>query len=161
MRVSRTANDELTLEVRHVEFRALRDLLQLFPLTPVSHHRLTRTAAVGGDPDDQQLLEESIRSRKEAQRSRIRKFLARRRDCRRKEGICTIPVRGEEIEWLLQVLNDLRVGSWLELGCPETLAEHVESTPPRQALMYFAMEFCGLLEMKLLQALQDLPPPTP
>ena len=30
-----------------------------------------------------------------------------------------LTLSGPEIEWLLQVLNDVRVGSWIALGSPD------------------------------------------
>jgi predicted house-cleaning NTP pyrophosphatase (Maf/HAM1 superfamily) len=56
-----------------------------------------------------------------------------------------------EIEWLLQVLNDVRVGGWLALGEPEELEppEINETNAP----YLLAMEAAGYFQAQLLAAL--------
>jgi hypothetical protein len=57
-----------------------------------------------------------------------------------------------EIEWLLQVLNDVRVGCWLELGSP---AEPVEIKPemdPQTIRQLLVMDAAGFFEMNFLHA---------
>jgi hypothetical protein len=56
-----------------------------------------------------------------------------------------------EVEWVLQVLNDIRVGSWIILGAPEErLPELKESNLPH----VWAMEMAGHFQAQLLEALQ-------
>ena len=62
-----------------------------------------------------------------------------------------------EVEWLLQVLNDVRVGSWLALGEPD------EDKPPDLTPENFryavAMEVCGAFQSALLAALGNAESP--
>jgi hypothetical protein len=58
-----------------------------------------------------------------------------------------------EIEWLLQVLNDVRLGSWIALGSPDLeredqLAVTIQTLPHLQR-----MELAGRLEMFFLNAI--------
>jgi hypothetical protein len=56
-----------------------------------------------------------------------------------------------EVEWVLQVLNDIRVGSWIILGSPEErLPELNETNAPH----VWAMEMAGHFQAQLLEALQ-------
>jgi hypothetical protein len=58
-----------------------------------------------------------------------------------------------ELDWLLQVLNDIRVGSWLRLGSP--------ADPHRLELTknnwddFVALEFCGFMQSVLLRSLNE------
>jgi hypothetical protein len=54
-----------------------------------------------------------------------------------------------EFEWLLQILNDVRVGSWIKLGSPEApkLVLNAETMP-----QVWAMEASGHFQMQLLAA---------
>ena len=55
-----------------------------------------------------------------------------------------------EVEWLFQVLNDVRVGSWVRLGSPEGKPREVTiATAPH----FVAMEMAGYFEAELLEAL--------
>jgi len=59
------------------------------------------------------------------------------------------------MEWLLQVLNDIRVGSWLILGEPDEKQGKPIALNDDNARYYAAMEFCGLFQMMLLDAFQQ------
>jgi hypothetical protein len=62
-----------------------------------------------------------------------------------------------EMEWLLQVLNDIRVGSWLALGAPD------EDQPPQLTAESFrqvvALEACGAFQSLLLMAFGETESP--
>ena len=61
-----------------------------------------------------------------------------------------------DAEWLLQVLNDIRVGHWLLLGAPEELLEmdDVNQLEPALHRAWLAMELSGMFQMEILHALQ-------
>ena len=67
------------------------------------------------------------------------------------EGGWKVSVTTGEIEWLLQVLNDVRIGSWLALGSPEQRMEHLTE---KNAPHLWAMEMSGSFEMALLHLLE-------
>ena len=66
-----------------------------------------------------------------------------------------------EIEWFLQVLNDLRVGSWLALDSPEQDDDgsyiNFESVTAENVTDIWPMEICGALQYELLKALHEDP----
>src|SRR5262249_1175988 len=57
-----------------------------------------------------------------------------------------------EFEWLLQILNDIRVGSWIKLGSPEgpKLVLNAATMPH-----VWAMEASGQFQMQLLAAMGE------
>jgi len=57
-----------------------------------------------------------------------------------------------EREWLLEILNDIRVGSWVKLGSPDTIMEFAEPAD-RENLDFWAMELAGFFQMALLRSL--------
>ena len=56
----------------------------------------------------------------------------------------------EQMDWLLRVLNEVRVGLWVRLGRPEELAPLVESGEIDSVV---AMEICAFFQSRLLEAL--------
>jgi hypothetical protein len=56
-----------------------------------------------------------------------------------------------DVEWLLQVFNDVRVGSWVHLGLPE---ERIAKLTLENAPHLWAMEMAGYFESQLLKALE-------
>ena len=60
---------------------------------------------------------------------------------------------GSELEWLLQILNDVRVGSWIILGSPEQAMEF-KLLNEKTAADFWAMEMSGQFQMNFLAALE-------
>ncbi len=63
---------------------------------------------------------------------------------------CRLSLGQADLEWLLQILNDIRVGNWILLGSPE---ERREVLNAKTAPHLWAMEMAGWFEMSLLEAL--------
>ncbi len=68
----------------------------------------------------------------------------------------TISLNREEIEWLLQVLNEVRVGLWIALGSPSDPPQSLSLTPDKGKLAWM-MDIAGYFEMGLLRALNSEP----
>jgi hypothetical protein len=134
----------------------LFEMLQHYPLVPVGHQRLTRAAAAQSD-ENQRLLEESLAEHRAANRRQVEALLKTpERFVKRSRGLL-LTLATAEVECLLQVLNDIRVGSWLALGEPD------ESRPPEITPENFrfavAMEVCGAFESVLLAAFGETESP--
>ena len=158
MKLIRAEQDQFEFEMRFGEQARMRQLLQRYPLVPASHHRLSR-GKIPKRAEDQQLLEEALQSQREEHRKQVESLLNEpQRFVQIERGYRATFSRGE-IEWLLQVLNDVRIGSWLALGAPE---EHPELKPgiSAKAVLHLAtMDLAAFFEMRFLSAVSgDLPP---
>lgn len=60
-----------------------------------------------------------------------------------------------ETEKLLQILNELRVSAWTNLGSPEELDDAELASTPGKAPLYVIMALAGQFEMDLVHALLD------
>ena len=58
------------------------------------------------------------------------------------------------MEWLLQALNDIRVGSWLALGSPDGPVEILAALTDKTAPDFWAMEISGHFQAVLLAAVR-------
>jgi hypothetical protein len=97
-------------------------LLRQYPLVPLEHHCLARGPAETADGAHQAWLTESMAAQRDEARRRLDAFLAdENRFVAEPEGL-RLRITREAAEWLLQILNDLRVGSWLRLGSPAAAA---------------------------------------
>ena len=54
------------------------------------------------------------------------------------------------IEWLLQILNDVRLGMWVKLGSPKDLEVAARDAAPEQMLPLVLMDAAGMFQMVLL-----------
>jgi hypothetical protein len=107
-------------EMSGQEKALLLAVLKLFPLSPLAHPRRQLSA----DPEahvvqeNQHLLAEALNE----QQAHHRRWIAKWQESGRFEpGEAGFQLRltRAEMEELLQVLNDVRVGSWMALGSPE------------------------------------------
>lgn len=153
MRFVRAETDQFVFEIGVREKSLFREVLKYFPMIPSSHHRLSREQQTRGNADDQKLLEEALAANKQDQKGRVEAFLANSQRFVAHGRTQRVTFRREEMEWLLQVLNDVRVGSWLALGCPDP----DEGKPPEvtelNARYLFLMELSGHFQCVLIEAL--------
>lgn len=136
------------------EKQLLGKTLRLYPLIPRSHHRLSRQAEAA-DAEDQALLEEAIATQKQTHKHQLDAWLADKARFVEEPGGFRFELDRDQIEWLLQVLNDVRVGSWLILGCPDPDEGKQPKLTPENAHFFLAMELCGEFENDLLEALDQ------
>jgi predicted metal-dependent hydrolase len=154
MRLIKVSKDEIVFRISPAEKEALFQILNLYPLVPTSHHRLTRGDQIPNKAANQQFLEEML----EDQRAENRKLLSDLFGNPNKivatgKGMC-LRLSRPEIEWMLQITNDIRVGSWIALGSPDleanpALREQIKEPTPD----LIHMNVAGQLEMILLDAL--------
>jgi hypothetical protein len=145
--------NQLVFQLAPVEKAALLEVLKRYPCVPPAHHRLTRREATDPDAEKQRLLDEALAEQRAANQRQLRALLQHPETFRRVESHWQFTLRHGEFEWLLQVLNDVRVGSWLALGSPEELPRSLPDDP-QTAPHAVMMELAGLFQMTLLEAIE-------
>jgi hypothetical protein len=141
------------------EKQLLFKVLSLYPLVPAAHHRITWKSPAAGD-ERQMLLEESLASHRAEARQRVQALINNPKNFPAfGSGFRWLTARGE-MEWILQVLNEVRVGSWLALGSPNLQqSKHAVPTAENE-VHYWAMDIAATFEMIFVSALSgDLPVP--
>ena len=133
------------------EKQLLLATLELYPLVPGSHHQLSKQGKGPKADENQRLLEEALTEHRSENRRQVLAMLTEPGRIRGTKTGFELTLKPSELEWLLQVLNDVRVGSWLAMGEPER-DEEPEITE-QNAKYHFAMQVCGLFESSLLAAL--------
>ena len=144
--------DGLAFYLPKREKSLLLTVLNRYPLVPARYQQLTKAAtASGGDPNEA-LLEESLAEHRRSNRERLNAWVRTGTHWQPAGEGWQLRLDHSEIEWLLQLLNDIRVGSWILLGSPAkdlwNLALN-QSTAP----LAWTMETAGWFEAGLLEAL--------
>lgn len=153
MKLLRHSGDRYEFLFGRREQHVFCEVLRAFPVTPLEHHQVTRGTATPALTGAQQLLQEALTDFKQEARRRLELFLAEpNRFSPYRDGLRAGFAR-EEMEWLLQVLNDIRVGSWLQLGCPDPDTGQRPKLTPENARYLPLMEAAGAFEYALLAAL--------
>jgi hypothetical protein len=151
MKLIRASQDQFRFELSQEE-KNLLNILQLYPLVPAAHHRLSKGRQIPNREENQQLLEESMKAQREENRKKVVELLnepKRFTECA--AGYRTKFTRGE-IEWLLQVLNDIRVGCWLALGSPDEHPEMKQGMSNQTMSQIATMEIAAFFQMGFLHA---------
>jgi hypothetical protein len=144
----------LVFQINAREESLLLATLRLYPVLENGHHRLSKEPRNPGSAE-QRLLEESMAQLQAAHRRKVDElFRAPQRFFKDAAAERHLVLTGAQLEWLLQVLNDIRVGSWVRLGCPD-----LEKTPPvdltrMNARALHTMDISGQFQMALLQAVK-------
>lgn len=155
MRYIRSNQREFEFSLGLDEKELLFDLLDLYPLLPASYHRLRREDQGHAEDEDadQRLLDEAMEAHKRENRQKLKELLESPECLVKRPRSYRLKLDRGRMEWLLQVLNDIRVGSWLKLGCPDQSEKHRYNLMLGNPTHQIAMEFCGILQAFLLRIL--------
>jgi hypothetical protein len=158
VKLIRTKREKLVFEISLPEKRLLFEVLKLYPLISATHHRLSKTARSAQHDENQRLLEESLAAQREVNRKNVRAMLDKPGHFQAAASGFQLTLSGPEIEWLLQVLNDVRVGSWIALGSPDP--EQGKKIVFNEKILprFRMMELAGAFEIVFLDALSGRTP---
>lgn len=147
------AGDKFVLHLGQRERRLLGDVLGLYPRIPPGHQRLSKSGKLPDTKGAQRLLDQALAEQREQNKRQVQTLLQRAEKPGETQPGWRLSLSGTEIEWLLQVLNDVRIGSWIILGSPE---ENIEAAllNEKTAPDFLAMELSGHLQMQLLEAVE-------
>jgi hypothetical protein len=152
VKLLRVEKDHYTFRLGHHEKGLFEFMLRLYPVIPSAHQSLSKTP---GTPDQgQRLLDEALAEQRKENKKQVEALLADTKRYQEGEHGPELTLTAGEIEWVLQVLNDVRVGNWILLGSPEEEDLRFEpdsESAPRVIVMHFA----GKFQMELLEAIRQ------
>lgn len=154
MKLVRCTNDKLLFALSEAEGELLRELLELYPRIPPSYHRISNTLDPSEAEEAQRLLDEALEAHRRDNIRRVAAVLSEKKLLRQTNTGFRLTLSPEQFEWLLQVLNDVRVGSWLAIGAPDTENGEEIQVTDQTAPHVWAMEIAGYFEMALLGAVE-------
>jgi hypothetical protein len=130
------------------EKELLLQVLQLYPQIPATYQRVSK-----GDADEskQRLLDEAMMETRIENKEQLQKMWSDPKRLVQDEENWVLKVSEGDLEWLLQILNDIRVGCWIKLGSPES---PVEALTVPNAPHYWALEMADYFQSRLLEAIE-------
>jgi hypothetical protein len=129
-------------------------LLLRYPVLSTNHFRArhpARTAEAGSDDD---LLREALADQQKESRKHLEDWLKVEGRFTASDPGFNFTLTSAEVEWMLQVLNDIRVGSWVQLGAPDGKAPPPAPLTEQTMQLAWALEMAGLFQHAFLQALE-------
>lgn len=153
MKLIRVTKSYFLFHLGKREKHLLTQVLHLYPRIPPASFRLSKSGKLPDAEANQRLLDESLAEQREQNRKTLQTFLADPRRFTDSEAGSRLSLSPSELEWLLQILNDVRVGSWIILGSPEQAMEF-KLLNEKTAADFWAMEMSGQFQMRFLEALE-------
>lgn len=155
MKFLRLHNEHYFFELAEAEKELLTLILRLYPVIPPAHQPVSKNSKKP-DPAHQQLLDEALAEQRRENKKLVDTFLADPKRFIETSDSFRLSLSAAEIEWLLQVLNDVRVGSWILLGSPD---EEMPVIAPEDsnAPHAWAMELAGFFQNAFLRAFREMP----
>ena len=150
MKLIKATRSSLVFQMGQREERLFLRMLELYPCVPPAHQKLSKASRLPDPDSNQRLLDEALAEHRADKKKQVQALLADKRHWLRNETSSQLSLSPEEAEAVLQVLNDVRVGSWVKLGSPENIdVELNEKTAPHLV----AMQMAGYFEAQFLEAL--------
>jgi hypothetical protein len=155
VRFLKAANDRYYFRLRPQDHPAFVRLLRLFPVLAPDYQPLSKSADPGETEADQKLLEEALRSQKAGLRSEVERLLQDGERLRKTAEGWVLALEGPQLEWFLQVVNEIRVGSWRHLGSPDHLRRLRIEINETTLHHLWAMGMCDRIQSAVLEALRE------
>jgi hypothetical protein len=155
VRLLRFENEKYVFRLGRGEKELLAVVLGLYPVIPPAHQPISKSAAIANKMN-QRLLDEALAEQRSENKKLVASFLADARRFHETETSTRLTMTAAEIEWLLQVLNDIHVGNWILLGSPDEDAPDLVPTD-KNARFIGAMELAQWFQSDLLAAFSEKP----
>jgi hypothetical protein len=150
VKLLRVQNERYIFRLTAWERKLLAVILNLYPVIPAAHQALSKFPATT-DKTNQKLLDEALAEHRKENKKLVQVFLANGTRFRETDMLSWMILTAGDIEWLLQVLNDIYVGNWILLGSPDEGLRGItpnEENAGQMGAMYLAQNF----QAALLQA---------
>ena len=160
MKLLHAAADTFQFEISEDEKGLLFHLLRLYPLVPATHYRLSKDKKIPNRDENQLLLDEALSTQRLENRKQVEAMLNEPKRFVACAAGCQVSFSRGEMEWLLQVFNDVRLGSWIALGSPDQLEEMRQRRRPQTARHVLTMDLAAFFEVAFLGAISGEIPPS-
>ena len=151
MKLVNSAQDRFVFHLSRREKDLLLTVTRLYPRITSPRQPLSKKGDLPECEASQRLLDEALAEHRAEAQKQAQTLLADPSRLGQHETGWRLSLSRPDLEMLLQVLNEIRVGSWVLLGSPED--HHHPALNAETAPHLWAMELAGGFEMALLQAM--------
>lgn len=128
------------------------NLLRMYPMLSAGYQKPTKDPKLKADAE---LLREALAEQHRANKEALEEMLKSKGRFVEDQMGYRFSLKTSELEWLLQVFNDVRVGSWVKLGSPSPQNPFGAKLTEENVQLAWAMEMAGLFEHSILEALHS------
>ncbi len=152
MKIFEKNHSALIIELDATETKLLKHILSDYPLAPNESRRLSAFADADELQEHTRLLQSSLNEHTRANRAKLQHWMASPETWQPRQNRTLLTIKTKDRNWLLQILNDLRIGSWQKLHCPGQEELAAVELHPESAYPLWTMEISGLLQTLILNA---------
>jgi hypothetical protein len=152
VKLIKVTRKEFTFQMEREEKLFLIKLLELYPLIPSSYQQLSRSE---NRPENQQLLDDALAVHRRENKKKIATMFTSGRAFQENEEGSLFTIRASRVDWLLQVLNDINVGSWLILGSPDYSRKMPIALTAKTVPFFEAHYVSGQFQLALINAVSE------
>jgi hypothetical protein len=149
VKLIRASKDKYQIFLTQKERDLLLLVLRLYPRIPSGYQPLSK--ARPEEKADQKLLDDALTESRLENKRALDALLNDPKRVKQEGAGWRFILSTGDLEWLLQVLNDVRIGSWIELGSP---GRPLEALDAKSAPTVWAMEMAGAFQMSFLELLR-------
>jgi len=150
VRLIRVEKEELLFKLTPGERLLLIELLKDYPPALSAYSPVSKLKQLPDQATAQRLLEEALAEQR-AENKKLLDVLGKDANRWKEEPThWLLGLSKGDLEWILQILNDIGVGNWTLLGSPENWSDTISL---EKAPGLWAMELAGAFQMEFLQAL--------
>ena len=153
MKLVKQDEKSLTFLVGKRERDVLVALLLRYPVLATTHFFDRKPPQSRETAQDDALLQEALAEQQKASRKLLEEWLKQEGRFLETDLGYTFTLSTTEVEWMLQVLNDVRVGTWVQLGEPNGKTPPAIELTEESMHRVWALEMAGLFQHRLLEAL--------
>jgi leucyl/phenylalanyl-tRNA--protein transferase len=127
------------------------DLLQRYPVIDKPYQPLSKSLAP--DEADQELLEDALRSHQREVKQALLAAFGGPESLQKTRAGYRLSLAREQLESLLQVLNDIRVGTWRLMGCPDEDAYDAAPADAQTAVQRWVLDITAWYQHTIISAI--------
>jgi hypothetical protein len=152
VKLVRATKSNFLFHLSEREKALLLQILSLYPSVPPGHQRAGKSV----DPrlqESRRLLDDALAQHRDANKKIVQAFITDPRRFTKATHGSHLSLSPSELEWLLQILNDVNVGSWLKLGSPNPRL-NIPKLNEKNAQDFLMMGIATEFQASFLEALE-------
>jgi hypothetical protein len=153
VKLIQASEGKFTFQIGERERLMFFEILRLFPVIQKPYQPLSRGSETESMKSDQQMLDDALTAHQWENKKALAVLINNTAQFEAREDGYHFSLDTGEIEWLLQVLNDIRVGSWRLLGCPDEDDAKPLQITDENLINVLALDVAGTFQVTLLEAL--------
>lgn len=148
-------NNRWVFEFNEDEWILFLEAVSLYPVVDFSKVKLSKSIEEQHLEQSLKLLSEVLKEQADENQKVLQSIVVMGNNAERVDDRFELALTGEQMDTLLQILNDVRIGTWQLLGCPDYKGlELLAKTEKR--VMYLIMEICAYFQSRILDAMDSV-----